>query len=245
VLGRATPSIYNSAYNGIQMWDGRKANLEEQALGPLSSPDEMAADFGSLFVWLQSNHAYSKMFAQAYPNEPIGAETLAKAIASYERTVVSNNSPFDRWLQGEPGAMTPQQVRGFRVFADAQKGNCAACHHAPNFTDDGFHNIGLKSFASDNPDLGRYAHRPVKLLKGAFKTPGLRNIAQTAPYFHDGSAQTLAEVVDHYVRGGDVHTNLSPNMKALALTPREKADLVAFLQALTGDPQPVVLPVLP
>ena len=245
-LGRATPSIYNTAYNSIQMWDGRKTSLEDQATGPLESADEMASNFDALLALLNGNDGYRAAFARAYPGEAIDKTTLAKAIAAFERTVVGNNqSPFDRWLAGDAQAMTAQQVRGFRVFTGADKGNCAACHQAPHFTDNGFHNIGLASFGSDSPDIGRFKQKPVAVLKGAFKTPGLRNVALTAPYFHDGSALSLGEVVEHYVRGGDVKTNLSPNMKPIQLSQPEKQDLVAFMQALTSDPEPFTVPRLP
>ncbi|MCG8316836.1 MAG: hypothetical protein MI976_26770, partial [Pseudomonadales bacterium] len=132
-----------------------------------------------------------------------------------------------------------------KLFVDPEKGNCSVCHSAPNFTDNGFHNIGLKAWGKENPDMGRYAIKPLGLMKGAFKTPTIRDITLTAPYFHDGSALTLAEVVDHYETGGSVKTNLSPNMKSLSLSKSEKADIVEFMKALTTPPKPFALPVLP
>ncbi len=245
VLGRASPTVINTAYAGILMWDGRKRSLEDQALGPLEAKVEMHADFDQLISFLKSNEGYIKAFKTAYPNLPIGKESLAKAIASYERTIISNNSPFDRWVKGDKKALSKKEINGFKVFVDPNKGNCVVCHQAPNFTDDGFHNIGLKSFANSNPDLGRYAHRPVRILKGAFKTPTLRDIKSSAPYFHDGSAETLAAVVDHYVTGGEVKSNLSPNMKSLTLSKKEKEALVAFMEALSSPATPVTLPILP
>ena len=170
---------------------------------------------------------------------------MAKAIANFERTVVSRNSRFDQWAAGNASAMNDSEVRGFAIFLDAEKGNCAVCHSGANFTDNGFHNIGLASFGNAEPDMGRYAEKPLKLMRGAFKTPTLRDIGLTAPYFHDGSAGTLAEVVRHYSQGGVVKTNLSPNMKTLDLTTEEESDLVAFLHALTSPPQTFALPVLP
>ncbi len=244
-LARATPTVVNTGFNPIQMWDGRKKSLEDQAMGPMESNAEMNMDLAFLFTWLNGNAGYRTVFAKAYPGEPIDAKTLSKAIAAYERTIVSNTSPFDRWLRGESNAMTPQQVRGFRVFTDADKGNCAVCHSAPNFTDNGFHNLGLRSFGIDEPDLGRYLIKPVKTMRGAFKTPTLRDVALTAPYFHDGSAKTLMDVVNHYEQGGEVKTNLSPNMKPLTLTQQEKEDLVAFMEALTSPQQVTTLPTLP
>lgn len=243
VLGRATPTIINSAFNGLQMWDGRKKSLEDQAMGPMEATVEMNMDTAALFEWLEANDEYRALFEQAYPGEGVSADTVSKAIASFERTVISNDSSFDRWVRGEQAAMTPQQMRGFELFVG--KANCEVCHSAPNFTDDGFHNIGLPSFGAAEPDLGRYSERPLRSMKGAFKTPTLRDIERTAPYFHDGSAQTLMDVVEHYDRGGVVHDNLSPNVRALNLTDQEKRDLVAFMRALTSPFMVVSLPELP
>lgn len=245
VLDRATPTVINTAYNNIQMWDGRKDSLEDQAMGPMEASVEMNMNIPRLFAWLKSNREYVARFNKAYPGKPIDSKTVSMAIATFERTVVSNNSAFDHWLKGDKKAMSHEQLRGFQVFLDPNKGNCAACHQAPNFVDDGFHNIGLKSYGKKNPDIGRYAQKPIRLMKGAFKTPTLRDIALTAPYFHDGSANTLMEVVEHYDRGGIVKTNLSPEVKKLDLSRRDKKDLVAFMKALTSKQAPVVLPALP
>lgn len=245
VLGRATPVVTNSAFNKLQMWDGRKKDLEDQALGPMLSSAEMNVDIGNAMDFLKQNPTYKAEFDLAYPGEGVSEATLAKAIASFERTVISNNSPFDQWVKGDKNALTAQQVNGFKLFVDPNKGNCEVCHSAPNFSDSGFHNIGLTSYGLENPDMGRYAIKPIKLMKGAFKTPTLRDISLSSPYFHDGSAKTLHVVVEHYSKGGEVKDNLSPNMKVLTLTESEKADLVAFMQALTTDPKAFELPVLP
>ena len=245
VLGRASPTVTNSAYNSLQMWDGRKKSLEDQALGPMLSSAEMNVDLSMAINFLKGNSTYVEAFEKAYPGQGIKDETLAMAIASFERTVISNNSPFDRWVKGDKTAMSKQQVNGFKLFVDPEKGNCAVCHSAPNFSDSGFHNIGLASWGQENPDMGRYAIKPINLMKGAFKTPTLRDITLTAPYFHDGSAMTLSDVMDHYEAGGSVKTNLSPNMKKLTLTQAEKADLVEFMKALTSPQKPFVLPILP
>ena len=132
-----------------------------------------------------------------------------------------------------------------QLFVDPNKGNCATCHAAPNFTDNGFHNIGLASFGAVQPDLGRFNQRHVASLKGAFKTPQLRDVARTAPYFHDGSAKTLRAVIDHYARGGEVKTNLSADLKQITLNEHECDDLVAFLEALSGSEVPQTVPPLP
>jgi cytochrome c peroxidase len=245
VLARATPTVINTGYNFVQMWDGRKASLEDQAKGPMEAAVEMNSDVPRLLGMLSNSPGYRALFAKAYPNEPMDFDTVAKALAAFERTVVSNDSPFDRWVRGDKSAMTAQQVRGFEIFVREDKGNCAACHQAPNFTDNGFHNIGLASYGEPNPDLGRYLHKPLKSMRGAFKTPTLRDIELTAPYFHDGSARSLAEVVNHYVSGGQVKTSLSASMKPLNLDESEKQALVAFMRALTSPAQAVALPRLP
>lgn len=245
LLARATPTVVNTGYNTIQMWDGRKKTLEEQAMGPMEASAEMNMDIDLLFKSLNSNDGYKAAFARAYPGEPISPSTVSKALAAFERTVVSNTSRFDTWLKGDKRALTASEINGFRVFVDPAKGNCAVCHSAPNFTDNGFHNIGLASWGGETPDVGRYAQKPIALMKGAFKTPTLRDIALTAPYFHDGSSATLEQVVDHYVKGGEVRTNLSPSMKALTLTAQEKTDLVLFMKTLTSPQKPLTLPQLP
>ncbi len=245
VLGRASPTVVNTAYNSIQMWDGRKKSLEDQAMGPMEAAVEMNSDTQQLFKWLNGSSGYRALFAKAYPGQPIDAGTLSKAIASFERTVVSNNAPFDQWVAGKADAMTPDQVKGFALFIDPKKGNCTSCHAGPNFTDNSFHNLGLASYGRENPDMGRYAQRPVASLKGAFKTPTVREAANTAPYFHDGSAATLRDLVKFYAQGGIVKTNLSASMKPLDLNEQEVDQLVAFIGALSTPPQPFVLPVLP
>lgn len=245
VLGRASPTIINSAYNSIMMWDGRKKDLEDQAMGPMEANVEMNMDTVKLFKWLNDSPGYRKLFEAAYPGEAINAASLSMAVATFERTVVMNDTPFDRWLAGDAEAMTAQQVKGFDIFLDADKGNCAACHSAPNFADDGFHNIGLESWGHPNPDLGRYTQKPVAKMKGAFKTPQLRGIALTAPYFHDGSAKTLKDVIALYDQGGIATSNIDPNMKPLKLSGQDKEDLVAFLNALTGTTPVITIPTLP
>lgn len=243
ILDRATPTIVNTAYNSIQMWDGRKRTLEDQAMGPMEAAKEMNMNVKRLFEWMNRSEGYKTAFAKAYPGEKIDSMTLSKAMATYERTIVSNTSPFDSWLKGDAKAMTAQQVNGFKLFNT--KAKCVVCHSAPNFTDNGFHNIGLPSYGKPEPDMGRYAIKPIKVMKGAFKTPTLRDISMTAPYFHDGSSATLMDVVNHYNTAGVVKTDLSPNIHELGLTEDEKKDIVAFMRALTSPQVAVTLPALP
>jgi cytochrome c peroxidase len=242
-LDRAAPTIVNVAFNTQFMWDGRARSLEDQATGPLASPQEMSTDFRHMKLMLASLDGYRTMFAAAYPGEAVSERTVAKALAAFQRTVVSRDSRFDQWLGGKRGAITQQEYRGYQLFKG--KANCAACHAGPNFTDNGFHNIGVAQGAHE--DVGRYKLRALPSMKGAFKTPTLRDVALTAPYFRDGSAATLREVVEHYNAGGaqPAPANLSPEVRPLNLTAAEVDDLVAFMKALTGRQKAVTLPVLP
>jgi cytochrome c peroxidase len=248
VLGRATPTVVNTAYNTQFMWDGRKKSLEDQALGPMKTPQEMNTDFAVSLARLRSVPSYVALFDKAYPGEGVTEETIAKAIAAFERTVVSNDSAFDRWLAGDKKAMTAQQWRGFKVFTDEGKGNCAACHSGANFTDNGYHNIGLTRQGDGEPDPGRYAIRKVASMKGAFKTPGLRDISKTAPYMHTGTMKTLEEVVDHYDKGGagtGFVGAVAKDVVKLDLTDAEKKALVKFMKTLDGEPLPASLMAAP
>ena len=238
-LKRATPTILNAAYSPLLMWDGRAPDLEAQALGPIAADVEMNQDLPGLVKKLSAVSGYVEMFDKAYPGEGISGKTIGKAIAAYERTILSTESPFDRWRRGDARAVSASAKRGFDVFEG--KANCAACHQGFNFTDNGFHNIGLKGAT----DAGRYELRKLPRLRGAMKTPTLRDVALTAPYMHNGMYRTLEEVVEHYDRGGDVKDNLDPEVKPLNLTAQERADLVAFMRSLTGSPMKVTLPQLP
>jgi cytochrome c peroxidase len=242
VLGRATPTIVNAAFNALQMWDGRKASLEDQALGPFESADEQNLPLADLEARVLAIPGYAAMFERAYPGESISRVTIAKAIASFERTILSQDAPFDRWRAGDEKAMSPSAKRGFELFVG--KADCALCHQGFNFTDNGFHNIGLKD-PSGVDDMGRFAHKKVAVLKGAFKTPTLRDVAITAPYMHNGAYATLEEVVAHYDRGGDDKRNLDANMRPLGLTAEEQRDLVEFMRSLTSAPRLVTVPQLP
>jgi cytochrome c peroxidase len=241
-LARATPTILNTAFNPIQMWDGRKSTLEDQALGPIAADGEMNMPLPEMVTRLKSIHGYAQKFEAAYPGQGISEVTVARAIASFERTVLSTESPFDRWRRGDESAVSDSAKRGFALFTG--KANCAVCHSGYNFTDNGFHNIGLKGDGAAY-DVGRYAQKPLKAMRGAFKTPTLRDIALTAPYMRNGAYATLMEVVEHYDRGGDDKENLSLNIAPLHLSGDEKADLVAFMESLTGAPRLVNVPLLP
>lgn len=240
--GRNSPTVFNAAYYETQFWDGRAPTLEKQAEGPVQNPVEMAHTLKGVEERLNGDPTYKAAFEKAFGPGPITYEKVEKAIASFERTVVSANSPFDRWYYGkDEKAVSASVKRGFEVFRRADKGNCAACHtigekHAL-FTDNKFHNLGVGVYGDEQlKDLGRYDVTKQEKDKGAFRTPSLRNIALTAPYLHDGSRKTLKEVMDFYVGGGNSNPHRDPLIKPLDfLTGQEQQDLLAFLEALTGE----------
>ena len=238
-LGRRTPTVLNTAWAELLMWDGRFSSLEEQALGPIGADVEMNQSLDGLVAELEQIPGYRSMFNIAFPGEGITIDNVAKAIATYERTVVSGIAPFDRWVAGEEHAISEQAKRGFDLFNG--KANCVACHSGWNFTDGSFHDIGLPS---DDPGRANVVEG-VEAMKHAFKTPTLRDVLERAPYMHDGSLIDLATVVHHYNTGGIKRPSLSDDMKPLGLSKQEQADVVAFMMTLTGQNEEVSLPVLP
>jgi len=231
---RNSPTVINRLFSADQFWDGRAADLEAQALGPVQNPIEMGNTLEGMIGNLKGIAEYAPRFQEAFGAPGITAERVAQAIASYERTVVSGNAPFDRHQAGDATAMSESAVRGMAIFNDAQKGNCVTCHAGFNFTDESYHNLGV-GMDRPKPDLGRHEVTKADVDLGAFKTPTLRQIAQTAPYMHDGSETTLRQVIDFYDRGGSPNQWLSKEIRPLGLTEVDKADLVAFLEALTGE----------
>ncbi|MBY0333323.1 MAG: c-type cytochrome [Acetobacteraceae bacterium] len=238
-LRRSTPTILNIAWAEPLMWDGRKESLEDQALGPVADAGEMNQPVDELVAELSRIPGYRRLFRDAHGADAVTPRGIALALATFQRTIVSNLSPFDRWVAGDASAMGADAVRGFVLFNT--RANCAACHAGWRLTDDSFHDIGLAS-----GDIGRGAHMPeVPLMRHAFKTPTLRNIALRGPYMHDGSAMTLREAVLHYDTGFVDRPSLSPEMRRLNLSPRDADDIVAFLRALTSGDDPVPAPALP
>ncbi len=242
--GRSAPTVLNSAYMAVQFWDGRAKTLEDQAKGPIQNPVEMGFTHDACVAKLKSIKGYAPLFKAAFGDDKIDIDRVAKAIATFERTVLTGNSPADKWEAGDKKAMSAAAARGRELFHG--KANCAICHDGFNFSDSDFHNLGVgmaKEIAK--PDLGRFDQTKAETDKGKFKTPTLRNLKDTAPYMHDGSQKTLAEVVDFYDRGGEKNAQLDGRIKPLGLTKRERADLVAFLDALNGDPAAVKFPKMP
>jgi len=242
ILGRSVPTVLNAAYQETQFWDGRAPSLEEQAKGPIQAAGEMNAKAEDVVRLVNSLSGYRTRFKKVFGGDAT-FDTIAKAIAAFERTVVDKDSPFDRYARGDDQAISKSALRGLELFTG--KARCGTCHSGASFADKRFHNVGV----GDDP--GRFAVSKDDKDRGAFKTPTLRNIALTAPYMHDGSMKTLREVIDHYekvAKGRDKHPNLSLLMQPFELTDAEKKDLEAFLPTLTGDkrdPRVNVIPDLP
>jgi cytochrome c peroxidase len=242
--GRNAPTVMNRLFSKEQFWDGRAADLEDQALGPVQNPIEMGNTLPAMVDNLKAIQGYAPEFEAAFGSPGITPERVGQAIASYERTVLAGNSPFDRYQAGDTKAMSESAVRGLQIFNDAQKANCVTCHAGFNFTDESYHNLGV-GMDKPTPDVGRFGVTKQDVDRGAFKTPTLRNVAQNAPYMHDGSEKTLRDVIELYDRGGKPNKWLSKEIRPLNLTEQEKADLVAFLEALTGEVRGTERPSLP
>ena len=249
VLGiRNAPTILNTAYQPLQFWDGRALSLEQQAASPIADPLEMNQPHEVFLSKLAKDSTYKTLFDKSFGSTDITLGRVQKALASFERTVLSGNSAFDRYQYGgDHSTLTAAQVRGLALFINPQKGNCASCHtlnpQYAFFNDGKFHNTGIGIDDEGTfSDVGRYHETKVETDKGAFKTPTLRNIANTAPYMHDGSLQTLRQVVDFYAGGGNSNPYLDKEMKTIHLDGKERSDMVEFLKSLTGEIAPNVGP---
>lgn len=230
-LPRHSPSLLNVAYNPVQFWDGRASTLEQQAEGPLLAATEMSMlSEDRLIRRVQAVPEYRQRFRAVFGGGPT-LKNVTKAIAAFERTLVTPNGRFDQYLRGDKSALSDVEKRGLIVFIG--KAACSQCHNGPNLTDNRFHRLGLAA-GSGPRDVGRLGVTGRESDRGCFKTPTLRNSVLTAPYMHDGSLKTLSDVIDFYDRGGDAVRRKSPLMVRLDLSAQEKADLLAFLQSLTG-----------
>lgn len=255
---RSAPTVLNAMFSDILFWDGRARSLEEQAMQPLINPAEMGMqDYGAVVARVASVPDYRQRFRRVFKSE-VTIETIVKAIAAYERTQLSGNSPFDRFIAGDPNAITSAQKRGWRLFRS--KAQCIQCHgfnrSSPFFTDFDFHNTGVAtkgmnferlvqstrgvsvnklSHAEGFSNLGRYLVTRRQGDIGAFKTPTLRDIELTAPYMHEGSQKTLLDVVRFYNRGGEANPYLDQRIRPLNLTDEDMNALVEFMRSLTSD----------
>lgn len=241
---RNAPSVLNAAYDRTLFWDGRARSLEEQVGGPMSNSVEMNQPHEVAVSKLASDPAMRERFEQAFGPGPVTLGKIEQAIASFERTLVSGDSPFDRYeYGGDRKALSPAAIRGLAVFMDPQRGNCASCHLITGkyalFTDGLFHNIGVGVDDQGNiTDLGRYTETLRETDKGAFKTPSLRNVARTAPYMHDGKLKTLQAVVDFYAGHGNSNPYLDKRIASIRLSGKDRQDLVEFLKSLSSSVPP-------
>ena len=265
--GRNSPVAYNRILSSVQFWDGRAATLEEQAKGPIANPIEMSNTHDVCVTCLGGVEGYKIQFDRVFPGEGVTIDNIAKAIASFERALVTGASPWDYYealsrfektykedladlellKKEDPETFAKyvalkkasdehpisESARRGGVLFFSEKSNCTACHVGANFTDEKYHNLGVGMEAA-KPDLGRFEISKDEKDKGAFKTPTVRNVELTGPYMHDGSQKTLEEVVEWYDKGGHPNQWLDEKVKPLKLTAEEKADLVAFMKALTG-----------
>ena len=238
---RNVPSVVNSADLTSLFWDGRASSLEEQVRSPIESIEEMANTVPEVERRLNADSTYRQEFSKGWGNGSITFEMVEKSIAAYERTLISGNSPFDRWKYGhDEKAVNSSVKRGFVVFTSKKKGNCSVCHTVGKryalFTDNKFHDIGVGVNSGKIADVGRYAVTHDEADRGKFKTPSLRNVSLTAPYMHDGSLKDLKQVLDFYIGGGNSHPNLDKEIRTLDfLTGQERRDLLAFLNSLNGE----------
>lgn len=233
--------LFNLAWNydEVYLWDGSAVSLEDQVFGPVTNPKEMGNTWATVVARLQDDSEYPALFQAAFGTSRIDSVLVAKAIAQYERTLVSASSKFDKYLLGEV-QLTPQELNGFNIFMQEERGDCFHCHGSdknPLWTDNAFHNNGLDTAFTDL-GLGAITGDPAD--NGKFRSPSLRNLAYTAPYMHDGRFNTLDEVINHYSEGLQPSSTIDPLMKKVAqggvgLSATDKADLKAFLLTLS-DP---------
>ena len=232
---RNAPSLLNVAYASNLLWDGRSVSLEDQVRYPVTHPSEMDMTPEGVEDYLAASDEYAALFKLAFDEDWVAWEQVCQALAVFERTLLTGGAPFDRWMAGDAEAIGSEARRGWELFRG--EAGCIDCHHyeveRPFFTDFAFHNSGV-GWNREEPDLGRYVITKKRPDKGAFRTPSLRNVAETAPYMHDGSFANLAAVIDHYAAGGEPNPLLDPKLRPLALSARDKADLVSFLKTLTG-----------
>jgi cytochrome c peroxidase len=226
---RNAPSLLNRAYGTAFFWDGRVATLEAQALHPIASPLEMGSAVDAAVKRLRAHKDYPARFQAAF-HDGVTADNLARALASFERVLLSGDTRVDRFRAGDIRALNEHERHGLWLYES--RGRCWQCHSGPNFSDEGYHNTGV-SWGRAPADLGRHAVTRKETDRGRFKTPSLRGLVATAPYMHDGSLATLEEVVEFYNQGGGKNPNLDPVIAPLGLSKDDVQDVVAFLKALS------------
>jgi cytochrome c peroxidase len=240
-LGRKTMSLLNLAWDDLYFWDGRADSLEHQAPMVFEIPKVMNMTFALVLERIKAIPGYKPLFEAAFPGaaDPYTRDNIGKALAIFERKIVSGQAPFDRWIEGDDGAISDEAKHGFVLFNT--KANCTACHAGWNFSDGSFHDTGLP-----DQDPGRGKFLPgMTLMQHAFKTVGLRNIAARPPYMHDGSLKTLDDVIAFYDHGFVDRPSRASEIKPLHLSDDEKKALAAFLATLTSTDDAVAMPMLP
>jgi cytochrome c peroxidase len=239
-LSLRTPTLLNVAWTPRPGWNGHFRDLEAVAFGPITAANNMNLPENELIERLSAIPSYVAAFDAAFGHGDITRRKIELALATFQRSIVSGEAPFDRWIEGDGKAIGEAAKRGFDLFNG--KAHCASCHSGWTFTDSSFHDIGT---ARGN-DIGRGALFPKSVkLRYAFKTPTLRDVSRRAPYMHDGSVATLEQVIDLYDRGGIERPSRSELIFPLGLTAREKSDLAAFLRTLTGAPESFSVLALP
>jgi len=231
-LRRRAPTLINRAYGKSQFVDGRAASLEEQIKGPVSAPDEMGSSPANAAAAISGIPGYRPLFEQAFGDPQATFERIQKAIASFERTIVSGNSPYDRYLAGDKHALSAAAKRGLTIFE--RTGECNECHNGYNFTNEKFASLGIGPDQSP-PDLGLFGITHRSHDEGKFKVPTLREVAHTGPYMHDGRFKTLDDVLDFYRKGGHPDSHLDSRIAPFFLDTPARADLAAFLESLSGE----------
>lgn len=241
---RNAPALVNRIFSIEQFWDGRASSLEAQAAIPMASAREMGESHRAIVAKVAQVPGYRKLFKAAYGDDRVDLARITGAIASFERTIIVYDSPWHRHEAGVRGALSESARRGLELFKDNNRGRCSVCHSGPNFTDEKYHNTGVGTGPGAAEDSGRFEATGVEADRGRFRTPTLMNVSLSAPYMHDGSLRTLEDVVEFYDRGGVEKPRwpLDPEMKKLNLSPADKKDLVAFLEALTGRTTRVDIP---
>ena len=231
--GRSAPVSFNRVYSKAQFWDGRAATLEDQSIGPFANPIEHGfANHDEMVAKMKKMPGYRKLFQEVFGGE-ITIQDVGRAVASFQRTVLSGNSAVDKYdIGGDQNALSDSAKRGLELFRG--KARCTRCHSGFNFTDEKFHNLGI-GWDDNKVDLGRYMETKNPEDIGAFKTPTLREIARTAPYMHDGRFKTLEEVVKFYNQGGVKNPHQDNTIIPLEMTDDEQQDLVAMLKSLNGE----------
>lgn len=240
LMALRAPTLLNVAWTPRPGWDGKFRDVEAVGFAAITGGANMDMPEAAAVERVAANPGYARAFDTAFGTDGITRRTIEMALATYERTIVSGEAPFDRWLGGDEAAIGEDAKRGFALFDG--KAGCSGCHSGWAFTDGSFHDIGT----ARGDDIGRGRLFPTSAkLRYAFKVPTLRDVDRRAPYMHDGSVPTLAEVIALYDRGGIERPSRSTRIQPLGLTEEEKVDVVAFLHTLTSPPQPIPVPVLP